>query len=310
MVFKITRGLESGFSVIRLHDDAGTAVTVVPAFGALLHAFVCMHQGQPLNVIDSYSNEQELRQQLTSSFKGVKLSPFACRIRNSTFAYNGEHYTVQKSSIHGLLFDQSFEVIHEVADEEAASVTLRHDYTGTDAGFPFTYTCEVTYHLSAGNTLKINTILRNNGSTPMPVMDGWHPYFTTGSPVDRLQLQFYSSRIVQFDEKLLPTGKTLPYDEFRHNRSMNGVFLDNSFLLDFSQPAPLCTIIDPEKNIRIAFYPEASYPVLQVYTPPHRQSIAVENLSGVPDAFNNGIGLVEIAAGGQKYFSITIRVAV
>ncbi len=139
-------------------------------------------------------------------------------------------------------------------------------------------------------------------------MDGWHPYFTTGTPVDRLELQFSSTSIVEFDEKLIPTGKVLPYQEFKQGKSMNGVELDNSFLLDFDAAQPLCTLTDPEKRIRIAFYPERSYPVLQVYTPPHRNSIAIENLTGAPNAFNNGMGLVTVEAGHSVLFRTSLQV--
>jgi aldose 1-epimerase len=45
------------------------------------------------------------------------------------------------------------------------------------------------------------------------------------------------------------------------------------------------------KKVQIEFHPERSYPYLQIYTPDHRKSIAIENLSAAPDAFNNGMGL-------------------
>jgi aldose 1-epimerase len=48
--------------------------------------------------------------------------------------------------------------------------------------------------------------------------------------------------------------------------------------------------------------PEGSYPFLQIYTPPHRQSIAIENLSAAPDAFNNKMGLIVLTAGEEKTF--------
>jgi aldose 1-epimerase len=53
----------------------------------------------------------------------------------------------------------------------------------------------------------------------------------------------------------------------------------------------------------VDFYPDRSYPYLQLYTPPHRRSIAIENLSAAPDVFNNRIGLVTLEPDHTKTFS-------
>jgi galactose mutarotase-like enzyme len=45
-------------------------------------------------------------------------------------------------------------------------------------------------------------------------------------------------------------------------------------------------------NFRLTIEPDKEYPILQIYIPPHRNSIAIENLSGAPDNFNNKMGLV------------------
>jgi aldose 1-epimerase len=48
---------------------------------------------------------------------------------------------------------------------------------------------------------------------------------------------------------------------------------------------------------------------LQLYIPPSRRSIAIETLSGAPDAFNNGIGLILLDPGTSRQFSVTYEVA-
>ena len=60
---------------------------------------------------------------------------------------------------------------------------------------------------------------------------------------------------------------------------------------------------DPATGWQLEIQPDASYPYLQIYIPPHRQSIAIENLSAPPDSFNNGIGLITLAAGESTVFS-------
>ncbi|MBA4141207.1 MAG: hypothetical protein H0X70_12070, partial [Segetibacter sp.] len=54
---------------------------------------------------------------------------------------------------------------------------------------------------------------------------------------------------------------------------------------------PMCVFRNPKKKIQLEIYPASSYPYLQIFVPNHRKSIAIENLSAAPNAFNNGIGL-------------------
>ncbi|SCB80426.1 aldose 1-epimerase [Chitinophaga costaii] len=309
VAFSISPVSQEGLDIIVLKDNStGTEVQVVPAHGAMLHAFVVQHKGQPLNVIDSYKNIAALKADLTNSFKNVKLSPFACRMTDRQYNWNGQHYEILKSDIHGLLFDVSFELVQQTAIESYAAITLQYTYRADDAGYPFNYDCLVEYRLLPEHQLAVTTTLENHSHVPIPIMDGWHPYFTTGGSIDALELQFAATHLVAFNEKLLPTGQLLPYDKFRQRSTLTGVELDNSFLRDLAKPAPAAGLYDPEKGLAIEFYPDASYPVLQVYTPPHRRSIAVECLSGAPDAFNNKIGLVQLSPGESKTFRTTYKI--
>ena len=48
---------------------------------------------------------------------------------------------------------------------------------------------------------------------------------------------------------------------------------------------------NPLKKIQVEIHPSEQYPYLQIFTPPHRNSIAIENLSAAPDALNSFKGL-------------------
>ena len=63
--------------------------------------------------------------------------------------------------------------------------------------------------------------------------------------------------------------------------------LDSGYIIDAAFPK---CILENEKYI-LTIEPSPSYPYLQLYTPDHRGSIAIENLSGAPDCFNNKMGL-------------------
>jgi aldose 1-epimerase len=73
-------------------------------------------------------------------------------------------------------------------------------------------------------------------------------------------------------------------------------------LKDNSMPAGI--LKDEKTQIQLSIITDTSYPYLQVYTPPHRKSIAIENLSSPPDSFNNGMGLI-IAKPGEQYSFVT-----
>lgn len=124
----------------------------------------------------------------------------------------------------------------------------------------------------------------------MPVVDGWHPYFTLGDNINKYQLEFQSKEMLEF-ESLIPTGKLLPFQEFGSLKELETSVFDNCFTLNFAECQPLFVVRNAGRKVQLEIYPSSSYPYLQIFTPEHRNSIAIENLSAAPDAFNNGIGL-------------------
>ena len=84
--------------------------------------------------------------------------------------------------------------------------------------------------------------------------------------------------------------------------------LDNCFVLkDHSSPS--CILRDNNSCIEFIITADSSYPYLQVYTPTHRKSIAVENLSSVPDSFNNHIGLIIAKPNEQYTFTTSYQIS-
>lgn len=310
-MFAIEKKQEDGFDKIVLKDTvANCQVEIVPACGAMLHAFWIGEEREAINIIDSYTNKKEFDERAESSgFKGLKLSPFPCRIQNAIYTFNGKQYQLEKkqpngAALHGLLYRESFTVATETINNDEASVSLLYKYEATDAGYPFSYDCTITYTLKAGNTLTVNTTVSNTGQSPMPVADGWHPYFSFGQNVDDLELQFASDQMLEFIN-LIPSGKVLTNDMFVNGAQIGSTDLDNSFVLDFSKSQPLCVLRDPLSKWQLELHPHKNYPYLQLYIPPHRNSIAIENLSAPPDSFNNNLGLVTLEQGEEANFLVT-----
>ena len=317
MSFSIRHTQEHGFDLVQLNDEEnGTSVKILPGFGAILHAFtVRMTNGAEMDVIDSYSDLSELKADVARSYKGSKLSPWPCRIRNGQYRFEGKEYRFSNlfgdgTAIHGLVFDKSFSVIEESTTDHSAMVLLGYSYKKDDAGYPFDYDCQVRYVLQGESTLEVVTAVTNLDKTTIPIADGWHPYFRLGGKIDDWQLQFHSAAMVEFDSNLVPTGKLLQYGEFGTSRPIGDTSLDNCFSLKPDLVSAACEIKQPESGLSISFFPDASYPYLQIYTPPGRTSIAIENLSGAPDCFNNKMGLTLLPPGHSQIFTVRYKVGI
>jgi aldose 1-epimerase len=187
---------------------------------------------------------------------------------------------------------------------------LEYTYKKDDPGYPFDYDSQVRYILHSDSVLEVVTSVTNLGQTIIPIADGWHPYFRLGGKIDDWRLQFHAAAIVEFDRQLIPTGRLLQYDVFGTPHLIGDTFLDNCFSLKPDLVSAACEIHHPDYGLTISFFPDASYPYLQIYTPPNRTSIAVENLSGAPDCFNNGMGLTRLPPGHSQIFTVRYRVGV
>lgn len=316
MSFQIWHRQDHGLDLVGIEDTGnGTTVSLLPAFGAMLHHFsIRTPNGAVQQVIDNYKDLADLQSGLPMSYKSAKLSPWPCRIRDGKYQFEGKEYQFTRlfpdgSAIHGLIADRPFAVLDESAGDHSGEVRLEYNYHREDPGYPFEYSCQVHYILHPDSVLEVVTSVTNLDQTVIPIADGWHPYFKLGGRIDDWELQFHAAAIVEFDQKLVPTGKLLQYDVFETPRRIGQTFLDNCFSLKPDLVSAACEVRNPATELKVSFLPDARYPYLQIYTPPTRTSIAVENLSGTPDCFNNKMGLTLLAPGHSQIFSARYKVS-
>ena len=314
MKFQVKAFEENGITGIRLSEHStGTSADVLPSHGMLLHAFNIPDNGTFFNIIDNYASADELDAFINLSYKSCKLSPFVCRIPGGKYSVNGKKYEVQKkfydgSAIHGLLANVKFEITDTKVNNDSATITGRYEYRNEDPGYPFHYRCEVTYTLLQHQNLVVSTTVTNLGEAAIPMADGWHPYFRLGSKVDHCELQFNSSTMLEFDERLVPTGNKITFTQFRHPAPIGTLRLDNCFELQVNNNTPCCTLKDPAGRT-LSIFSDSRYPFLQIYLPDHRNSIALENLSGAPDCFNNKMGLLMLDRGQKEQFNVRYHIS-
>lgn len=297
---------DSGHTVITLTDQATGTEAEIYTFGGLLNAFRVPRKQQLENVIDGFRSVADAKENITNGFKSAKLSPFVCRMKQGKYRFEEKDHAVQKHflaghAIHGLLYDAVFKIASTGSDLNGTNVTLEHNYEATDPGYPYAYKIRINWILEADNRLTATTTISHTNQKAIPLADGWHPYFTLGGSVDEWKLQFDSNSQLEYDADLLPTGKKITDDRFINGTSLRGIELDNSFELPSDLANPKCVL--QNDTFRLTIEPDKSYSILQVYIPPHRKSIAIENLSGAPDNFNNGMGLIFLPPGEEKIFS-------
>ena len=292
MSFEIEIASLSHFELVRLIDTNSKNVIEIATKGALLNSWQVMDHSKSLEIVEGNDFSKGWGNFEAGGFKGGKMSPFSCRIENGQYTLADKTYTIEKfyhekHALHGILYDAVFSVELSKTDEQGAYLDLKYHYEATDKGFPFAYTLLIKWHLHKNNLVTVETIITNLSDSTIPMMDGWHPYFKLDACVNDTFIKLKANGKMEYDEMLLPTGKILDENEFTISKKIGALHLDNCYTVDAS--ANVC-VLENEKY-QLIVQPLMNYPYLQLYTPADRKSIAIENLSGIPNCFNNKIGL-------------------
>ncbi len=305
MRFSVSINNQQAHPIIHLKDKLTNCQAEIYAFGGLINSFTLPLKGKLHNCIDGFSSVADARKNISNSFKSAKLSPFVCRMKKGTYSFNKQQFIVHKHylgehAIHGLIYDAQYKVKEFEATATAAMVKLVYTYKSADQGYPFAFEIELIWSLSIGNKVSVTTKILHQNKESIPYADGWHPYFTLGGKVDNCNLQFNSNTQLVFDNALLPTGKKKKDNRFINGCLLKDIFLDNSFEFTDKQ---INQCVLQNKQLKLTIEPDNSYPILQIYTPISRKSIAIENLTGAPDNFNNGMGLLILESNKQYSFT-------
>ncbi len=300
---------------IQLVDTISNTTVTIHSKGALMNSWKVDHNqqqselilGNPSQEYDNANTENGLSFEM-NGFRSGKMSPFSCRIDHGRYQWMEQSYQFGKfylgaHAMHGLVYDANFEIRATTIDENFATVELVFDYAGTDPGFPFPYEIIVEWTLYPAQLIQVKTTIHNKSNHRIPLMDGWHPYFTLGSQVNDYKLELNATGKVELNDALIPTGKISEEASFEAGRQIGATHFDDCYLLAPSKNK--VTLSYQGKSIIVQ--PIHNYPYLQLYTPDDRKSIAIENLSGAPNCFNNKMGLQILEPHGQIYFETTYQ---
>lgn len=271
-----------------------------------------------MELLEGYASEEELQARYYSSHCGVRLVPFPNRLKDGAWNWHGKPLQLPKNfpwenghAIHGLLFDLPWrEVSCEKMEKEFADgskeyrlvLTLRCKYDGKMEGYPFPFTAETQYILKAQG-MEIVTSITNDGTHEMPFGEGWHPYFNAQCKVDECMLEMNPATLkVEIDDRSIPTGVLVPDDSFATLSLIGEQQINTCWQFAGPEDLALATVTfqNPSTGLTFHYWQErgtGKYNYIQLYTPPHRNTLAIEPMTCPPDVLNNHMGEIYLAPG-------------
>ena len=313
-------------------DENGNAFSIVPEFGASLIEL----KFQGTSVLDSYDTPEALIENKWS--KGIFLFPYPNRLRDGKYEHLGEQYQFDinnkatGNSIHGfgknvpmLVTNIQITGSNETANRQptsdsevqAAFITCSWQHDGSTTAYPFPFRVDISFEMANikgqnKSSLTVTMNFKNLADTSVPVGLGWHPYFILTPSVNETQLQMpHGSLKIDIDERMLPTGKKENYTDFDTLKPISETVLDNGFYLKEDLKGnennkgikeTIIADISAHNSRKLIFWQETGpgkFNFLQVFTPPHRKSIAIEPMTCNIDAFNNKDGLVLLSPNAE-----------
>ncbi len=261
-----------------------------------------------VKIIDGIRPDERGLQDYRNTYRSSILFPFPNRVKDGIYAYGGNRYKLGindlafNNAIHGLVHDKHFvpEVVENTQDRIRLKLTFSAD--GSDPGFPFAYELGLIYTLETSGVIKLTFDLHNTGFQTFPFGMGWHPYFFS-SNLDK-------SRIAAaFKDHFICPERMIPDEKEEASLDSSFEIGDQSFDDGFTLEEATSIFETPDYTVSMNF-DSGSEPFLQIYTPEDRNSIAIEPMTCLTDALNNGIGLEALDPGQSYQWSIEMKVAV
>ncbi len=277
------------------HTKSGNSFSIVPACGAN----VLDIQFGAESILDGYDTPEALAAGKWG--KSSILFPFPNRLNKGRYEWLGKKYqfpinnAATGNAIHGFVREESFEVEYCFLAKDGASIRCFYDYDGSRDYYPFPFTLEIEFTISNDGRFRVETEVTNVGDCAMPFGFGWHPYFRLANTADAHDLKLPACEKVEINEQMIPTGERSVYSDFYTKKTVGETALDTCFQHSKSSGSPKLLLSGGGRRMTLKASAK-HFPFFQVFTPPHRESIALEPMTCNVDAFNNGQGLVSLAA--------------
>jgi len=301
--FKETKHQNSLLDYLQVSNGEMTA-KIYPKLGGSLQQLTF----KGVEIIDGIYPDETGLEDYRNTFKSSNLFPFPNRVKDGIYTYGEHTYELVindlhfNNSIHGLVHDQhfSFELIENDSDKIILKLTYRAD--GSNPGFPFAYTLDLIYTFDRSGVITLKYDVVNSGYQTFPFGIGWHPYFMSSN----LNESWIGAK---FKDHFICPERMIPEEKEEAQLKNRFIIEEKSFDDGFTLDEPTCSLETPDYKLSLQF-DTGSEPYLQIYTPEHRKSIALEPMTCITDALNNGIGLEALDPGQDYQWSIQMKVQV
>ncbi len=248
-------------------------------YGASIFSFKIKNkEGQ---LIDVVVGPQRAEDYISAEYRkenkcfGATVGRFAGRISNGTFSIEEEEYKLHEEyegvHLHGgeSGFQYQLWEVEGIHEGEDPSVTLSYTSKNLEEGYPGTLQVKATYCLTEENEIKISYSAKTDKETIVNITN--HTYFNLngGGSVSDHFMQVNASKILELDDKNLPTGnltklKKNPKD-YRESRLLGNRELDDVYVLDVMDDEVQAQLFAPLSGIKLKV--NSNQPVLVIYSP-------------------------------------------
>jgi aldose 1-epimerase len=234
------------------------------------------------------------------------LFPFPGRLRDGRLTLDGKTYQLPLTdntklhAIHGFTPRNKWRVVGSKGEAGSASVTgeftLAKDLPEALPLWP-DFVFNVTYRLYP-DKLRVEARVKNPGPGRLPFGLGYHGYFqlpgANAPDIGTSVLQANVAEIWEADNNL-PTGsrKAIPAElDFQKPKPIGATALDNVFTKVTGAEVPdsglheMASLTHPNASGRLRVLADKSFRELVLFTPVHRQAVAIEPYSCSADAGN------------------------
>jgi aldose 1-epimerase len=296
--YKINEGNFGNYRTVEaVVGDNADRIVVSPEMGAtILDLFL-----SGTKILDTYSSPENLAQH--NGNKNVILFPFPNRLEDGQYSYGGNSYqfpindTSFGNAIHGFGMFSAFNFAKHESTEDEVILTFSSDYRAERDYFPFEAQINIIYALNGKGGFRFSMEVKNLSNKDFPLGIGFHPYFLTHGPSSNVILEIPYLKRSEVNERMIPTGQYIPFDDFTDAKTLGDIKFDDCFLISHMGQDLTLTMETPLGKLIYKQSPgTGKFNYLQLFTPSSGDSIAIEPMSCNIDAFHNRESLTRLLA--------------
>lgn len=288
--------LQNDYWQVGIMPETGSAIT----FGRVWHNAGWLDLLRPTAESD-YGN--------ASNCSSFIMLPWANRLRDARFRYEGMEYQLEPSSadgtaIHGTVRRLPWRV---ASAEPTRVVNTFHSIDHEGINFPFEFSAQAEFRLDGADFVLALT-LKNEDTQPFPAGFGHHPYFVRDRAV---QVEIPCDSRFELDNMLAsaPPVPVTPASDFRALRELGDAAHEELFSGRLGSLA--ARMVYPQASL--AMYADDLFQQVLLFAPEGKPFFAIEPQTNANDGFNLydkdivGSGVFELSPGESKTGTVILR---